>query len=107
MEKVLRGKQCTERMHEIPKSYGKFNGLAASKSISVKKLWSLVPPEVRSNILLAAKKNAEDITNGATASKQCNSYRQLTLLCINCDMIEILRQLQRSPILSYLGIFKV
>ena len=32
VEKVFRGKQFTERMHEIPKSHGKFNGLAASQS---------------------------------------------------------------------------
>ena len=28
----------------------------------------------RGNILLAAKKNAEDITNGATARKKCNTH---------------------------------
>ena len=38
VEKVLRGKQCTERMHGIPKSYKKFCGSAVSQSISVKKL---------------------------------------------------------------------
>ena len=57
VEKVLRGKQFSERMQ----SNGKFNELAASQSISVKKSRSLVPPEVRSNIPLAAKINAEDI----------------------------------------------
>ena len=56
VEKVLRGKQCTERMHEIPKSYGKFSGLAVSQKIRVRKLWSLVPSEARINILLTAQK---------------------------------------------------
>ena len=45
VEKVLRGKQCTERMYEIPKSYGKFCGVAVSQKIRVRELWSLVPPE--------------------------------------------------------------
>ena len=30
--KVLREKQCTERMHEIPKFYRKFSGLAVSQT---------------------------------------------------------------------------
>ena len=74
VEKVLRGKQCTERMHEIPKSYGKFSGLAVSQKIRVRKLWSLVPQETRINILLTAQKNANEISIGATASKVCNTH---------------------------------
>ena len=46
--KVLRGKQCTERMHGIPKSYGKFCLVAVSQKITVRELWSLVPSEARS-----------------------------------------------------------
>ena len=45
---VEKGKQCTERMHEIPKSYGKFCGVAVSQKIRVRELWSLVPSEARS-----------------------------------------------------------
>ena len=45
-KKVLQEKQCTEIMHEIPKSSGKFSGLAVSQKIRVRKLWSLVPEEI-------------------------------------------------------------
>ena len=61
-------------MHEIPKSYGKFSGLAVSQKIRVRKLWSLVPQEARINILLTAQKNANEISIGATANKLCNTH---------------------------------
>ena len=38
VEKVVRGRQITDRMHEIPKSYGKFAGLHVSQKMKVQKI---------------------------------------------------------------------
>ena len=42
IEKVVRGRQITDRMHEIPKSYGKFAGLNVSQKLKIHKMWSLM-----------------------------------------------------------------
>ena len=71
VEKFFGGKQSTDRIHEILKSYGKFSGLVFSQRLKVRKLWSLLLPEARASLLLEAHKNGGDMLSDAIAGKQC------------------------------------
>ena len=74
VEKFFGGKQSTDRIHEILKSYGKFSGLVFSQRLKVRKLWSLLLPEARASLLLEAHKNGGDMLSDAIAGKQCNTH---------------------------------
>ena len=74
IEKVVRGRQITDRMHEIPKSYGKFAGLNVSQKLKIHKMWSLMTDVERNTLLTAAKVAFDDAVNGASASRQYNTH---------------------------------
>ena len=74
IEKIYRGKTSTDRIHDVPKSYGKFAGLATNQKLKICKLWSLIKLDERSELLVAARKEADEVADGAAASKQHNTH---------------------------------
>jgi hypothetical protein len=56
IEKVKRGKTFSERLHEIPRSYGKnVTSLSSGQKLKVFKLWELLDASVRSAVLAEAQ----------------------------------------------------
>ena len=74
VEKVVRGRQITDRTHEIPKSYGKFAELHVSQKMKVQKMWSLMTDGDRNTLLIAAKVAFDDAVNVASTSRQYNTH---------------------------------
>jgi hypothetical protein len=69
----LRGKIESNRIHNIPKSYGKDNALTIAQKYKIVKIWSHMTTDFRKEVFLEAKKAAAESLNDAFSSRNSNT----------------------------------